>query len=83
MQSDVNLVNSPSSSGSWEPLSQQISYIPTVSTHHGIEVGVGLATGRDHSVMTGLDEALSRISYYVLQGYYLKDFLEYGCAPTF
>ena len=42
-------------------LSQKIIYIPTVSTHHGIEVGVGLATGRDHSVMTGLDEALSLI----------------------
>ena len=48
-------VNLPSKYDPWVPP------FPTVSTHHGIEVSVGLATGRDHSVMTGLDEALSLI----------------------
>ena len=51
----LQFANLPSKYDPWVPP------FPTVSTHHGIEVSVGLATGRDHIVMTGLDEALSLI----------------------
>ena len=42
--------------------SQYHMKLPTVPTHHGIELVMGLATGLNHRIMAVLDEELQLIS---------------------